>query len=171
MQCTSNSYISVNLVIKNISIWKSLGLDYILKQGERIFRLVCVSQSLAVKDLLLDIIIDGHSVSKKMLAHESNLFAERNDSLESYRRYSESERDNGVNFMCCRSSIAIIGIGQFFFIFDTHRRNTAGFRNPKGKVVLLKRFTISYYKYYIRTFCENNVSCETQYDLHYIVLK
>ena len=70
MECTSNSYISVNLVIKNISIWKSLGLDYILKQGERIFRLVRVSQSLAVKDLPLDIIIDGHSVSKKMLAHE-----------------------------------------------------------------------------------------------------
>ena len=171
MQCTSNSYISVNLVIKNISIWKSLGLDYILKQGERIFRLVCVSQSLAVDDFPFDIIIDDHSVSKKTLVHESNLFAERNDSLESYRRYSESERDNGVIFMCRRSSIAIIGIGQFFFIFVIHRRNTAGFRNPKGKVVLLKRFTMSYYKYYIKTFGENNVSCETQYDLHYISVK
>ena len=78
MQCTSNAYISFAFsVIKNINLWKSLDLDYILEQGNRIFKLVGVSQPLAMDELPLEIIIEGHSVSVKMLAHEYNLFAER----------------------------------------------------------------------------------------------
>ena len=43
MQCTSNAYISVVFsVIKNINLWKSLDLDCLLEQGNRIFKLVGV---------------------------------------------------------------------------------------------------------------------------------
>ena len=53
-------------------------------------------------ELPLRIIIEGHSVSVKMLAHESNLFAERDDLFESYRSYSDVEKGNRAIFMCFR---------------------------------------------------------------------
>ena len=43
MQCTSNAYISIVFsVIKKINLWKSLDLDCLLEQGNRIFKLVGV---------------------------------------------------------------------------------------------------------------------------------
>ena len=100
MQCSSNCYISVIfLVIKNINLWKSLGLDYILKQRDRIFKLVGVGQPLAANEVPLDIIVEGHSASKKILAHENNLLARKNKLLENDKRFSDSERDNGAIFM------------------------------------------------------------------------
>ena len=114
-QCTSNAYISFILsVIKNINLWKSLYLDDILKQGDRIFKWVGVSQLLVMDELPLEIIIEGHSVSMKMLAHESNLFAEKDNLFENYRSYSDAQKDNGAISMCCEFSIAIICEDQGF---------------------------------------------------------
>ena len=89
-----------------------------MEQEDRVFKLAGVSQPLAVDELFLEIIIESHSVSVKMFAHESNLFSERNDLFENYRRYSDAEKDNRAIFMCCEFSIAIIWKDQFFFIFD-----------------------------------------------------
>ena len=65
-------------------------------------------------ELPLQIIIESHSVSVKMLAHESNLFAERDDLFENYKSYSDVENGNGAIFMCCGFSIAIIWKYQGF---------------------------------------------------------
>ena len=65
-------------------------------------------------ELPLQIIIERHSVSVKMLAHESNLFAERDDLFENYKSYSDVENGNGAIFMCCGFSIAIIWKYQGF---------------------------------------------------------
>ena len=63
IQCTSNAYISIIYsVIKNINLRKSLDLEDILEQGDRIFKLVGVSQPLAMDELPLEIIIEGRSV-------------------------------------------------------------------------------------------------------------
>ena len=64
-------------------------------------------------ELPLQIIIERHSVLVKMLAHESNLFAERDYLFENYS-YSDVEKGNGAIFMCCGFSIAIIWKYQGF---------------------------------------------------------
>ena len=48
-----------------------------------------------------------------MLAHESNLFAGRNDLFENYRR-CDAEKSNGAIFMYCGFRIAIIWKDQGF---------------------------------------------------------
>ena len=70
--------------------------------------------------------------------------------------------------MCCGFSIIIIWKDQDFFIFDSHSRNTTGFHDPNGKAVLLKFSTLSSVNNYIKTFYENNISFQTQYNLQYI---
>ena len=51
-----------------------------------------------------------------MLAHKSNLFAERDDLFENDRSCSNPERGNGAIFMCCAISIAIIWKDQGFYL-------------------------------------------------------
>ena len=69
-------------LLRKINLWNSLNLDYILEQGDRIFKFVGVSQPLAIDELPFEIIIVSQSMSVKMLAHESNLFPERDDLFE-----------------------------------------------------------------------------------------
>ena len=83
MQCTSNAYLAIIfLTIKNINIWKSFDLDCILEQGGRFFKDVDVNQ--AVDELQHSISIEGAHISTKMLAHEIDLSAERNDLFANY---------------------------------------------------------------------------------------
>ena len=123
------------------------------KTGRRIFELVDVSHSLEMDKLPLEIIFERHSVAVKKFAGERNLFAERNDLFENCRCYSDAEKGNGVTFMCCGFSITIIWKDQFF-IFDSHGRNTTGFHDTNGKVVLVKFSAISSVNNYIKTFYE-----------------
>ena len=92
-QCTANAYLAIVLsAIKNVNIWKSFDLDYVLEQGDRIFNDVCrvkgIYQSLAVDELPLNIVLEGVHVSATRLAHESYLFCEKNNLFENYIHYS-----------------------------------------------------------------------------------
>ena len=83
MQCTSNAYLAIIfLTIKNINIWKSFDLNCILEQRGRFFKDVDVNQ--AVDELQHSISIEGAHISTKMLAHEIDLSAERNDLFANY---------------------------------------------------------------------------------------
>ena len=54
MQCTSNAFFTICFsVIKSISIWKSLYLDYILDQGEQLIKSLNVNHPLAADELTL----------------------------------------------------------------------------------------------------------------------
>ena len=66
------------MTIKNINTWKPFDLDYILEQGDRVFKDVDVNQALAVDELPLNINIEDVHISAKMLICESNLFVKRN---------------------------------------------------------------------------------------------
>ena len=46
MQCTSNAYLAIIFsIIKNIHTWKPFDLDYILEQGDRVFKDVDMNQA------------------------------------------------------------------------------------------------------------------------------
>ena len=83
MQCASNAYLAIIFsTIKNINMWKPFDLDYILEQGDRVFKDVDVNQALAVDELPLNISIEDVHISTKMLFCESNCFLERNNFLQ-----------------------------------------------------------------------------------------
>ena len=121
MQCTSDAYLAIIFsTIKNINMWKPFDLDYILEQGDRVFKDFDVNQALAVDELPLNISIEDVHISTKMLVCESNLFVERNDFFANFRNYTESERSNGAIFTCAGFSIAIIWWNNSVFVFDSH---------------------------------------------------
>ena len=88
MQCTSNAYFAIIFsAVMSIDIWKTFDLDYILNRGDKIFKEVGVYQPLAVDELPHDISIEDTHVSAEMLAHESNLFVEKDNLFKNYRHY------------------------------------------------------------------------------------
>ena len=166
MQYTSNAYFAIIFsAIKSIDIWKTFDLDYILEQGDNIFKEVGVYQPLAVDELPHDISIEDTHVSAEMLAHESNLFVEKDNLLENYKHYDSTEKDNGAIFTCAGFSVAVVWSQHYVYVFDSHSCNSNGFHDPNGKAILLKFCSINYFNNYLKSF--SMVSIDTQYDLKY----
>ena len=60
MQFTSNAYFAIIFsALKSIDIWKTFDLDYIVEQGDNIFKQIGVYQPLAVDELPHDISVEG----------------------------------------------------------------------------------------------------------------
>ena len=74
----------------------------------------------AVDELQHSISIEGAHISTKMLAHEIDLSAERNDLFANYWNYAESEIGNGDIFTFDGFSIGIIWWNNSVFVLDSH---------------------------------------------------
>ena len=74
--------------LKKISLWKSFDLDYVLKQGDKIFK----NAYEELEELPLNFPLGGTNVSAGRYADESLLFAKKNNLFENYRHYSETNR-------------------------------------------------------------------------------
>ena len=68
MQSTSNAYFSIAYsVIKKPSIWKSWNLDYILEQGDILFKCPGIGQPLTVDELLFNFKIENSNLNGVMI--------------------------------------------------------------------------------------------------------
>ena len=168
MQCTNNAYFAIFSAIKSIEIWKTFDLDYILEQGENIFKQVGVYQPLTVDELPNDISIEGTHVSAKMLAHESNVFVGKENLFENYRHYDSTEKGNGAIFTCADFSVAVLWSQHYVYVFDSYSRNSSGFHDSNGKAVLLKFCSINSLNNDLKSFYYSMISIDTQYDLKYV---
>ena len=168
MQCTNNAYFAIFSAIKSIEIWKTFDLDYILEQGENIFKQVGVYQPLTVDELPNDISIEGTHVSAKMLAHESNVFVGKENLFENYRHYDSTEKGNGAIFTCADFSVAVLWSQHYVYVFDSYSRNSSGFHDSNGKAILLKFCSINSLNNDLKSFYYSMISIDTQYDLEYV---
>ena len=172
MQCTSNAYFAIIFsAIKSIDIWKTFDLDYILEQGDSIFKQVGVYQPLAVDELPHDISIEGTHVSAKMLAHESNLFVEKENFFENYRHYYSTEKGNGAIFICAGFSVAVLWSQHCIHVLNSQSRNSSGFHDANGKAILLKFCSINSLSNYLKSFYYSMVSIDTLDDLKYVAIE
>ena len=173
MQCTSNAYFAIIFsAIKSIDIWKTFNLDYILEQGDNIlFKQVGVYQPLVLDELPHDISIEGTHVSAKMLAHESNLFVEKENFFENYRHYYSTEKGNGAIFICAGFSVAVLWSQHCIHVLNSQSRNSSGFHDANGKAILLKFCSINSLSNYLKSFYYSMVSIDTLDDLKYVAIE
>ena len=84
MQGTSNAYFSIAYsVIKRPSIWKSWDLDYVLEQGDILFKnVVRNEQQFAVDGLPINLKIENFDLNGVMLDNESHLIQDKNELFE-----------------------------------------------------------------------------------------
>ena len=171
MQCTSSVYFSiVYSVIKRPSIWKSWDLDYILEQGDILFKSVGIGEPLAVDELPINFKIGNFDLNEVMLDHESHLMQDKNDLFENYRHLTQRNTGDDAIFTCAGFTVAIMWNKISVFLFDSYNRNDQGFHCPNGKATFLEfRSMISFNNFLKALFIENvGVLAETQYDLQCI---
>ena len=104
---TSNAYLAINFsVVKNVSVWISYDLDYILDQGDRVIKALngwIFRSHYKLMSFLLNVIV-------------VILFAEKKkDLFEKIKHYSDEEWYYGVIFTCDRLSEALIWLRDSFF--------------------------------------------------------
>ena len=102
----------------------------------------CMNISQCFDELPLNFPLEGINVSARRLAHESLLFAKKNNLFEDYRHYSESDRGNEPLFTCDGYSVATIWDENNVFLFDSHSWNTYGFHDSNEQAVLLSFSTV-----------------------------
>ena len=127
--------------LKRVSLWKSLDLDYVLEQGDKIFEDKKLYEYLAVDEIPFNFALESTNISVQgdfclTFAHESLLFAENNNLFQNYRHYSESDRGNGAIFTYFPYCVATKWAENNLFLFDSHSRNTYGLHDPNGQAVL-----------------------------------
>ena len=168
IQCTSNAYLAICFsLIKTVSAWKNFDLDYILDEGDRLFKLTGIMEPLAVDELPTTFDLEGcRLVSSIMFSHsglltDTNLFNHHTGML-------PNELGNGAIFTCAGFSIALIWHKNGVFVFDSHSRNSSGEHVENGYAVLLEFPAVSVANRFLKTTLYDKVSAETQYDLTYI---
>ena len=68
IQCSCNALYAICFsVIKSVSIWKSHDLDYILDNGNKIFKLAGIPRALFMHELPHNILIENNNIYIKML--------------------------------------------------------------------------------------------------------
>ena len=109
MQFTSNAYFSMAYPnIKKPSIWKLWNLDYIIEQGDILFKSVGIGQALVVNQLPINFKIENFDLNGVMLHHESHLMQDKNELFEDYRHLTQRNTGEGAIFKCAGFSAAIL---------------------------------------------------------------
>ena len=118
-----------------VGLWKLLDLDIILAQGDELFKSVRINKLLAVDELPLTFLFEGHDISCQRLSHESHLFVDIDNLFKNYRHCNSDQRENGAIFTCGGFSFATIWCVNSFFLFHSHSRNIDGFNDPNDRSV------------------------------------
>ena len=147
-QYTANAYFAITFsLVKRVSVWKSFDRDYILEQGDQIFKKFCEDKKryeyLAVDELPLNFPLEDTNASARGLAHESLLVLEKNNLFKNCSHYIESDKGNREIFTCRGYSAAAILAVNNMLLFDSHSRNTYGLHDSNGRAVLFSFSTVS----------------------------
>ena len=159
IQCRSNAIIAVCFsAVKNVSIWKSWDLDFILDQGD-----------ILMQSLSLSLNIEGFDSEVRMgfcrnsIFNNNDLFAHQKDFI------SSDDICNSEIFTCAGLSFALICHKTSGFVFDSHN-NRNGHYISYGQSVLLEFRSVKLLNLFIINYFEQNLTTaiSSQYDFQCI---
>ena len=163
MQCISNAYFAIAYsVIKKPSIWKLWALDYVLEQGDILFKNVGIGQPLAVDELPINFKIESFDLNTVMLDQESHLMQSKNDLFENCRHLTQRSTGDWAIFTCAGFSVAIMCIKTSVLLLDSHSCNNQGFQYPNGKATLLEFRSMLSLNKFLKTFFIENVGVSAE---------
>ena len=182
IQCTCNSLFAICWsVIKRVTLWTTSDLDYILENGDSMYKSLNTDNILNVDDLPHNISVEGYMLTVTMLQNETGAISTNNqfDLLE--RSYKENNTGNRLIFFISGYTFSLIWSKSAFFLCNTHSRDEKGYITSNGTSVLLKFKSLHDVQNYITevylvqqntqsTFCEiQYVHVETENDISLIL--
>ena len=172
IQCACNSLFAICWsVIKRVTVCTTSDLDYILENGDSMYKSLNTDNILNVDDLPHNISVEGYMLT----VSTNNQF----DLLEG--SYKENNTGNGLIFFISGYTFPLIWSKSAFFLCDSHSRDEKGYITSNGTSVLLKFKSLHDVQNYITevylvqqntqsTFCQiQYVHVETQSDISLIL--
>ena len=167
IQCSCNSLYAICFsIIKRVSLWKSLDIDYILENGDKIFKSIGIPRSLFMNELPRSIAIENTNIDVELLSNSFGFFCENNI----FSNHSKTENGNGLIFTTSGYSFALIWNKTSVFLFDSHSRDKNGSFISDGTAVVLSFSSLQNVELYIRTEYSKQITNfnECQFELQYI---
>ena len=152
IQCACMTLMAICLTIfKDVHVWESYDLDYILEQGDRIFKDLRMFRLLGIDDLPQNFAVEGTPVVVEFLDNRTGEIT-LNAYLISVTDIVTSCTNIGTGaLLIIRDfTLALIWGEQCYFLFDSHSKNDEGEITPNGVAVLLKFQTLGHLEEYIK---------------------
>ena len=151
--------------IMRVSLWKSWDLDFILEQGDAIFKNLNIGRPLSIEELPDVVFIDGRAVNLELLSNVNQL-------LGASYLFENHKNDigNGLIFTTSGFSFSLIWAKQAVYLFDPHSRDSNRSFTPDGSSVLLAFKSLVEVEQYVKTEYSKHVLHfnESQFDLQYV---
>lgn len=139
-QCTGNSYIAICFsAIKKVSVLKSWDLDYVLNQGDVLFKMLQATGPLAVDEMPHNVMIENQLVTVDLLTVSSRLFENHIDLFHMHKTLTPSEIGSGAIFTCAGYSFALIWHSpkHSVYLFDPHSKIIDGTSCSSGPSIFV----------------------------------
>ena len=152
IQCACNSlYALCWSTIKRVSVWTTSDLDYVLENGDGLFKSINTNMALNVDELPVNVNIEGHSLGVILLENESGVM-NTTEQFNFLKMSFQSEMNTGTGaiFFINGYTFALIWNKSGIFLCDSHSRNNEGFITADGTSVLLKFKTLDDVENYIK---------------------
>ena len=150
---------------RRVNVWKTIDLDKILIEGDKLYKQLDTNRHLSVDDMPRFIEINGVITDFNFLNFANGEATLVNDYPFLQIPLSESENLEFNALMIINGfTIAIMSRPQGYFIFDSHSRNELGLLDPsKGKSCLLKFDNIFELEKYVQYFYLKEMEKESTY--------
>ena len=152
IQCACNSlYALCWSTIKRVSVWTTSDLDYVLENGDSLFKSINTNMALNVDELPVNVNIEGHSLDVILLENEAGVM--KTTEQFNFLKMSFQTKTNtgtGAIFFINGYTFALIWNKSGIFLCDSHSRNKEGIITADGASVLLKFKTMDDVQNYIK---------------------
>ena len=137
-QCTCCALFSITFsVVKNPGYWCQGDIDYIVENGDKIFKKLNPTLYLDLDSLPREIEIMNRSISVEFLGLKSALIASKSHTGSIMDR-DVDPRTNGFLFVVNEKCISVTWNKRFYFLFDSHSRNSQEKTCADGTATLTK---------------------------------
>ena len=135
IQCSCNALFALCFsLMKKVSIWKPWDLDYILDNGDAVFKTIGIMRALSMYELPQNIMIENNNIEIEMLSEHFGLLGQKNIFQD---HNSICDTGNGLIFTTSGFSFSLIWSKNCIFLFDSHSRDQNGIFVSSGTSVLL----------------------------------
>ena len=150
-QCACNTLFSIAWsVIRQVGLWNSSDLDFILNEGDKIYKGLHIGTFISADELPQCINIENNEIYvEKLRFHQGTILKH---SVNFLRNSYESNINNGNGFLLFINgfTLSVIWSNANFFLFDSHSRDKDGQICENGLSVLLKFRSLNAVEKYVK---------------------
>ena len=167
-QCMCNALYAIGwALIRRIGNWKKDDLDHILDSGDAVYKSLGTQNFLSFEEIPNSLELEGVSYRIDKLGFSSDyMFKSSSDSLKKNHDFQENE-GNGYLLLFKGYTISITWSKAFFFLFDSHSRDSEGRIVANGTSVLLRFRSLTAIEKYI-TYNYMTSEHSLPYEMQYI---